>query len=426
MKILFISTSDNIGGAAVATNRLVRALNEKGIEAFMLVRDKTTDYANVRVLPHRKTGKWRFLEERLAVFFHLRMKKQHLWEIDTADFGQDIIQMKEFQDADIIHLAWINQGMISLDNLSNIVNSGKPIVWTLHDLWPVSGICHYPRKCDNFIIGCNNCQLLPKSDAKYDLSAKVWNKKKAIYQKSNIHFVACSKWLAGLARQSGLTAGLAVSAIPNVIDTDIFHPFDKRESRLMLGLPANGEKIILFVSQKLTDGRKGASFLIKDVHKLRTYYPQTAGSAVVALLGSHANELSRYIGLPCIELGYLVGDELLARVYSAADLFILPSTEDNLPNTIMEALACGVPCIGFNVGGIPEMIDHKQNGFVASLGNTAELATGINWILQNENNVPLSENAVKKVKITYSKQIITQKYLDVYRQAVTQKLRKEC
>ncbi len=421
MKILFVSTSDNVGGAAVATNRLVRALNRRGVQATLLVRDKTTDWPFVTALPRKKLGRWKFLAERLLAFFHLRMKRKNLWDIDAGEFGEDITQLQEFREADIIHLEWINQGMLSLDGIRKIIASGKPVVWTLHDLWPVSGICHYTRRCDEFITGCRQCQFLPSQIIHYDLARRVWEKKRNIYRDSGLHFVACSEWLANLARMSGLTNGMTVSAIPNTIDTDIFHPYDKWTSRRELGLPVVGKNVVLFVSQKLSDARKGATLLIKAINKIRTYHPRTASSIVVALMGSHSAELMSRIHFPCVELGYIAGDERLAKVYSAADLFVLPSTEDNLPNTIMEAMACGVPCVGFDVGGIPEMIDHKKNGYVVPVGNTADFADGIRWILKNEEDVPLSENAVEKVKRVYSGDVVTRRYTDLYRSMLEEK-----
>ncbi len=423
MKILFVSTSDNVGGAAVATNRLVKALRSQGVDATMLVRDKTTDWPFVTSLPRKEMGRWRFLLERLTALFHLRLRKRNLWDIDAGDYGADITLLPQFQQADLIHLSWVNQGMLSLEDIRKIVKTGKPVVWTLHDLWPVTGICHYTRRCDLFITGCKECQFLPKN-VYFDLAKRVWEKKRAVYIESHIHFVACSEWLATMARMSGLVHSLSVSAIPNAIDTNVFHPYDKWEARRRLGLPLYGTNIVLFVSQKLTDARKGATLLVKAIGKIRTYYPMVANNMVVALLGSHSHEFVKSVTFPCIELGYISGDENLAQVYSAADVFVLPSTEDNLPNTIMEALACGVPCVGFNIGGIPEMIDHKLNGYVAELGNTADFSDGIRWLLKNEYEVPLAENAVRKVKEHYSEEAVAKQYIAVYERALAKKKEK--
>ncbi len=176
------------------------------------------------------------------------------------------------------------------------------------------------------------------------------------------------------------------------------------------------------MSQKLTVARKCAPSLFKALNNVRFYNPKTADSCCVALVGSHSEELVPYIGLPTVELGYISGDENIAKVYSAADMFVLPSTEDNLPNTIMEAFACGVPCVSFNVGGIPEMIDHQKNGYVAAVGNTADMADGMNWVLENEDDVPLQENCLKKVSECYSEESVTRQYIDIYEEVIHPKV----
>ncbi len=420
MRVLIINTSDNVGGAAVATNRLVGALNENGAEAVMLVRDNTTHRAEVVVVPGKWRMKWHFLWERLTVFAHLLFRRKRLWEIDIANSGADITRLPEFGKADVVHLSWINQGMLSLDSIRKIIDSGKPVVWTMHDLWPLSSICHYARGCKEYASGCRKCPLLPDNCLVSGLAHSVWNKKKRIYSKSNIHFVTCSSWLADEAKRSGLLGNLPLTSIPNPIDTAVFHPADKQKAKEELSLPAD-KKVILFVSQKLTDERKGASYLVKALNKLRSCHPEVAQQSVVALLGGRSEELAGEIEMPVFPLGYISGDERLARVYNAADVFVLPSMEDNLPNTLMEALACGVPCVGFNVGGIPEMIDSGCNGYVASAGDVGNLAEGLRRILCEADASELSRNAVAKVEECYSRKSVAQKYMDVYRQIVEQK-----
>ncbi len=424
MRILVVNTSEMTGGAAVAANRLVATLNNNGVKAKMLVRDKTTDSITVAGLNHKPFRMRYFLWERWCIFCHLHFSKKHLFELDIANIGFDITNLNEFKEADIIHLHWINQGMLSLKGIRKILKSGKPVVWTLHDLWPVSGICHYASLCDKFITGCKQCPLLPKRIICPDLAKHVWKKKKHIYQDSCIHFVACSEWLANTARKSGLTKGLSVSAIPNPIDTNIFQPLDKIKTRRELGLP-EGKKVVLFVAQKVTDTRKGASLLIEAVNKIKAEQPDTENNIVVAILGSNADVLKQQINFQCIELGYISGDKRLVKVYSAADVFVLPSLEDNLPNTIMEALACGVPCVGFNVGGIPEMIDHLKNGYVAEYKNAGDLAKGIWWVLSEADSEKLSQNALHKIHTSYSQQSVALRYIEVYEQALKYSRKKQ-
>lgn len=420
MRVLIVNTSDKTGGAAVAANRLKDALNNNGVKAKMLVRDKITDDVTVVGLAQGVRTKWNLLWERWCVFWHLRLSRKHLFEIDIANIGTDITKLREFQEADIIHLSWINQGMLSIDNIRRILASGKPVVWTMHDLWPASSICHYAHGCEGFKCGCGNCRLLPGGGSKNDLSAKVFRKKKAIFSHNNIWFVACSQWLAGQARQSGLLTEQFVTNIPNPIDTHFFYPQDKVKARQTLGLPAE-KKMILFVSQRVTDKRKGMDFFIAAIERLARQYPTWQSSACIAILGSHAEELTQALAMPVYPLGYVTDAQQICNVYNAADVFVLPSLEDNLPNTIMEAMACGVPCVGFRVGGIPEMIDHRLNGYVAAERDSRDLAEGIAWTLADENHTRLSLGAVEKVRRCYSHHSVAMRYIEVYNQAIASK-----
>ena len=143
MRILIVNTSENVGGAAVAANRLMEALNNNGVKAKMLVMKKTTDHITVVGLPHAWLQRLHFLWERFVIYCHLHFSRHNLFAIDIANAGTDITSLREFKEADLIHLSWINQGMLSLADIKRIVRSGKPVVWTMHDLWTATGICHY-------------------------------------------------------------------------------------------------------------------------------------------------------------------------------------------------------------------------------------------------------------------------------------------
>ena len=417
MRVLIVNTSEITGGAAVAANRLMNALNNNGVKAKMLVRDKTSDCITVVGLHGRIRQRLRFLWERWCIFCHLYFTRTHLFDIDIANSGNDITQLPEFREADVIHLSWVNQGMLSLASIRKIVKSGKAVVWTLHDAWPVTGICHYTRSCQAFKRRCHNCPLLPGGGSTNDLSSRLFDRKKKLYQNSEIHFVACSRWLAGQARQSALLAGLSVDSIPNPIDTRVFCPQDKREARLHSMLPED-KRIILFVSQRVTQERKGMKFFIEAIERMVAEHPEVKADTVIAVLGGKAEEVASRLPLPCYPLGYISDERRIVSVYNSADVFVLPSLEDNLPNTIMEALACGVPCVGFQVGGIPEMIDHQCNGYVAAPGNSADLAAGMHWVLREADYASLSRRAVQKVLSAYSQRAVAMAYIEVYNQAL--------
>lgn len=420
MNVLIVNTSERTGGAAVAARRLMEALNNNGEKAMMMVRDKQTDSISVARLPLQRMARWHFLWERLCIYLRLGCKRDHLYEIDIANAGTDITRLPEFEWADVVHLHWINQGMLSLANIRKIVKSGKPIVWTMHDLWPAAAICHYARGCAAFTTGCHDCQLLPGHGGRHDLAYSVWKKKKALYDNANICFVACSRWLEAQAKQSALLEGQRVVSIPNAIDGHTFRPTDKRKARERMRLPKD-KSVILFVSQKVTDERKGMDYFVEAVDKLVAEHPDMREQAVVAILGGHSDEIAQRLALAAYPLGYIDNDADIVATYNAADVYVSPSLEDNLPNTIMEALSCGVPCVGFRVGGIPEMIDHRKNGYVAEFRQADDLARGMHWVLCEADRDALSHAATAKCWSHYSQQSVAARYMEVYHERVALK-----
>ncbi len=428
IRVLIVSTTEKRGGAALAAHRLMEALNGNGAEASMLVGERKTSDAHVAELPSPKRHRLHFLWERLTIFFHLRFQRERLFQIDIANAGTDITKLPAFREADVIHLHWINQGLLSLKGIRRIIDSGKPVVWTMHDLWPASSICHYARGCEHYLDICKSCPLLhpavkDDSTPKNDLSTKVWHKKErmlalAVKDNRRMAFVACSQWLEGEARKSALLKGLTVTSIPNPIDVSLFHPIDKIQSRRALHLPEQG-RIILFVSQRVTDERKGIQYLIDAVDEMARNQPSLKLNTHIAILGGEAEEVASRLAFPSHPLGYISDPATIAQVYNAADVFVTPSLEDNLPNTIMEAMACGVPCVGFRVGGIPEMISHRQTGYVATFADSHDLSKGLTWILSEANSEELSKASLKKVAACYSQASVAHRYMQLYEQLLS-------
>ncbi len=411
MRVLIVSTYEKTGGAAVAAGRLMAALINNGEKAKMLVSRKETE--GITVLERKRNPWW----ERLAIFAHLHFSRKHLFEVDIASSGVDITSMREFKEADVIHLHWINQGMLSIGNIKKILDSGKPVVWTMHDAWPATAICHYTRGCERFKSHCCRCPLLPGGGSDNDLASKVWKRKHRVLANRLIQFVACSNWLASEAKKSALLEGQSITSIPNPIDTHVFCPKDKTAARRSLQLPEN-KRIVLFVSQKVTDKRKGMEYFVEAVRLLAEKYPEMKDNTGIAILGGHSEEVAEQLALPVYPLGYISDEHLIVNAYNAADIFVSPSLEDNLPNTIMEAMACGVPCVGFKVGGIPEMIDNGKNGYVAAMRDAEDLAKGMRWTLCEADRKALSDAALHKVSLCYSQHSVALKYIEVYNQAI--------
>ena len=419
MRILIVNTSEQAGGAAVAANRLMHALNNYGVKAKMLVREKSSDEITVVGLQGMRQ-RWHFLWERFVIFLHLHGNRQRLFELDIANAGTDITRTQEFKEADVIHLHWINQGLLSLGDIKKILKSGKPVVWTMHDIWPATAICHLTLGCNNFRTSCKNCKYLPGGGGQHDLAARVWKRKQAMLSCGNITFVACSKWLEQEAKSSALLAGQTITSIPNPIDVNIFCPGSREEACLAEGLPTD-KRLILFVCQRVTNPNKGMQYLIDACQKLVAEKPEMKENTGVVILGGHAEDVAEQLPFATYPLGYVSDRQRIVRIYRAASMFVLPSLSENLPNTIMEALACGVPCLGFRVGGIPEEIDHLKNGYVADYCSVDDLAHGIDWILNEADAEALSAEAVKKVRHHYATQQVMVRYIEVYQQAMAQK-----
>lgn len=413
MRVLLVNTSERIGGAAIAANRLMEALKDNGIKAKMLVRDKQTDQITVVALDPSVKHQIQFVWERVVIWIANKFKKNNLFLVDIANTGTDITEMPEFKQADVIHLHWVNQGFLSLKDIDKIIASGKPVVWTLHDMWPFTGICHYANECDKYQNECHNCPLIYGGGSKHDLSNKIYNQKKQMYKGAHLSFVGCSKWMEGLARKSSLLVGQNILSIPNAINTNLFKPRSKRDARLKYNLP-DDKKLLLFGSLKVTDKRKGFDYLVEACNLIKQQHPALAEQLAVIVMGNKAAEIQEKIPFPVYNMDYVGSEKDLVDVYNSADLFVTPSLQDNLPNTIVEAMSCGIPCVGFNVGGIPQMIDHLHNGYVAEYKNASDFANGIYWCLTEGGYESLSEMAYRKASATYSESNVAMQYINLY------------
>lgn len=389
MKIVLINTYAH-GGAGIACRRLGEALRSNGHEVVMLTMPEAG-------------SKWPFYAERLS-FLPFEKDKSVRFSFSLANFGTDISGHPAVKAADIIHLHWINQGFLSLKNIRRLAASGKPLLWTLHDMWAFTGGCHYSRGCRHFEQSCGRCDYLHCPSAN-DLSHRIWQRKKQILPQ-NIHFLTCSRWLEGEARCSGLLRDADVRTLPNPIDTEVFKPMsegDRTALRREWGIGPD-DKVLLFVAMKVSETRKGFHFLHEALLWLSTH---SGKSLHVLVLGNADPESLAAIPFPVHTPGMVKEAVDLARYYSMADVFVIPSLEDNLPNTVMEAMSCGTPVAGFNTGGIPEMADHGLNGIIVQQGDSESLAKGILTILEDKSMGPAAR---QKVLSHYSFDVIARQY----------------
>jgi glycosyltransferase involved in cell wall biosynthesis len=399
MNILLLNTYPH-GGAGVACRRLQAALTEANVTANLLT---SNDVGN----------SWPFYAERIS-FVPLERDKSVRFSFSLANFGKNLARHPLVREADVLHLHWVNQGFLSLKNVRQLAELGKPIVWTLHDMWAFTGGCHYSQGCENFKNECGNCLFL-KNPSPDDLSHRVWLRKKDFFPK-NIQFVTCSEWLAGVALSSGLLKNYSVTAIPNPIDTSVFKPMttaERQKFRSEKGISPNA-RVLLFAAMKVSEERKGFRFLLEALQILKTQHPDF--QLEILVLGKAEPEALAALPYPAHALGLVQEQSKLVQAYGAADVFAIPSLEDNLPNTVMESLACGTPVAGFRTGGIPEMVGHLQEGFIAPQGDSRALAAGIFEILEGKTGLEkYREAARRKVEANYSHAVVAGRYLEVYR-----------
>ena len=414
MKVLILNTSERTGGAAVAANRLMHALCKQGVEAKMLVRDKLSDDERVISVNQswfqRRLNFLRFVWERLVIFLCNKLNRKDLFRVSIANTGVNLAAHPLVKEADVIHLHWINQGFLSLKGLRQLIATGKPIVWTMHDLWPATAICHYPGDCANYQTACAHCAFTVPHPL-WDLAASTFREKGRIAF-DPITFVGCSQWIAQKAQQGRWLRTASFTSIPNPIDVSVFKPVERMAARRHFRL-AEDKLFVLFAAAKLSEVRKGAAYFVEACQALYRVY---GDRMEVLLMGNSAGELEQRVPFRVNVLGYLSDAQEMALVYNCADLFAIPSLEDNLPNTIMEAMACGTPCVGFQTGGIPEMIDHVQNGYVAHYQDAKDLAKGIQWVINHPDPEALRQACVEKVRTHYAEAVVAQQYITLYEQ----------
>lgn len=409
MKVLILSTYDINGGAAIAAYRSLEALLAQGIDAKMLVAVKQSSHDRVmeaKSIFGNKRQKVNLAIEK-ATFLKDEKNKSVRFQFSKANIGYQILQEPSVQEADIIHIHWTLQGFLSIRMIEKLQKLGKKVFWTLHDMWAFTGGCHYSGDCQHFMHSCGQCPLL-NVPADKDLSHQIWQKKRIAYQ--NIHFVTCSDWLRKIAKTSSLLKDFTISHIPNPIDTEVYTSIsDKASLRQKLGWIHN-KNYILFGAASLSDARKGIQYFLDA---LKLYHHEKTELPIIVLYGGQ-KEAIQIPNYEVIHLGYLAQDELL-KYYQACDLFAITSLEDNLPNTVMEALSCGLPVLSFDTGGIPEMVQHLLNGYVAVYKSVIDFKNGMIQMLEKEDLFKMSQYARNMVLEKFSQKVISHQLIELYR-----------
>ncbi|PSB06156.1 glycosyl transferase [Pleurocapsa sp. CCALA 161] len=414
MKILHISTKDLEGGGPRAAYRLHRGLQNINISSQMLVQQKMSSDRTV-IAPQTNLEKGLAKIGGILDTIPSKFYRQREPALFSTQWLPDAICSRIARlDVDLINLHWVEDNYLRIETMAKL---GQPIVWTLHDMWAFTGGCHYDDNCGRYVESCGACPQL-KSDRQYDLSRWVWQRKFHAWKNLPLTIVTPSEWLAKCAGSSSLFKNLRVEVIPNGVDIQRYKPVNRPIVRELIGLPQNKHLVMFGAIKATSDRRKGFYFLQAALESLCQSGWQNKLELVV--VGASQPEKEIYLGFKTHYLGKLNDDISLAQVYAAADVFVAPSVQDNLPNTVVEAIACGTPAVAFNIGGMPEIIEHHVNGYLAQPFEIEDLAKGIVWILENqERHQKLGDRARAKAKQEFSQELQARRYASLYRTHLT-------
>lgn len=409
MKILHINTHDISGGAARAAYRLHSALNKVGHESYMLVRDKISDDSTVIKLDNKNDSCFKIFIKRVANKF------LQIWLNPQSIFSLNPIRSKNIYDAinkinpDVVHLHWIAESFV---NLKELIKINKPIIWTLHDEWPITGGCHINHECYRFYNSCGRCPVINSSSVK-DISYKQLQVKLKIYsQLPDLVFNGVSQWTARQLKSASVSKSHPIINLPNPINTSEFYLIKKFHARDMLKIMPDHKYVLFGAMSALSDSNKGADLLINALKKI-----SNKDKVTLLIFGNRVNDVWLN-DFDTIFLGFIRESIILNQIYNAADVMVVPSRQENLANTIMESLACGTPVVAFDIGGNSDMIEHKKNGYLAAPFDCQDLAAGIEWVLYNDGYEHLRLHAREKVNANFSEEVVIPKYVEQYKKII--------
>lgn len=415
MKVLHLVGGKLSGGAARGAYWLHQGLRELGLDSVILGNSKQAlDDPNVFTTASSATNRIiSKLSMRLDTLLCAPYAKKKQGSFSTGLMGVDVTRTPQYRQADLIHLHWINEGLV---NLRHLRKTTKPMIWTMRDMWPMTGGCHYAVDCRRYRTGCGKCpQLGSRRD--HDLSRLVWKRKERHLPK-NIKIVGISRWLSQCAEKSALLRHLDIRTIHNNINTREFFPLEKPLARKVLGLPPD-RPIVLAGAQRLDDPYKGFSVLIKALRSL----PRPP---LLLLFGHLAPSSIRTITHDFVHLGFLRDAVLLRLAYSAADAFAAPSLIDAFGKTLAEAMACGTPSVCFDAAGPRDIVDHLINGYRATCGDAQDFAQGIAWVLSHPEPDFLARKARDKVEREFDSLVVARKYEQFYRDVLEKSRLRAC
>lgn len=410
LNVLHISTADNSGGSGRSAYRVHTGLKDLGVRSRMLVgRKVTTDNDVLPIAPEGFNA--------AADRFFSRAMGRLSWQYLFFPSSFRLLRHPWFREADVVQL-YNTHGNYFSHTVLPLLSRRRPVVWRLSDMWPMTGHCAYSFDCERWKTGCGSCPILSDPPELYrDTTATLWKIKNWSYSHSDLTIVAPSKWIAGLASESPLLNRFPIHIIPNGLDTNVFAPVAKQAARESLQIMPS-ERVILFSAESLTDRRKGGAHLQAAISRLA----ETEQNLTVLMAGQNGSTIDMPASVRTRATGRIDDDRALAKIYSAADVFVLPTLAENLPNVALESMACGTPPVIFDVGGCSDAVRHMETGYLAQYADEQDLARGISLLLNDDElRSRLSRRSREVAVAEYGIELQAKRFLNLYRH-VTQKV----
>jgi glycosyltransferase involved in cell wall biosynthesis len=419
VKIVHLSTSDVSGGAARAAYRLHTGLRRLGHDSCMFVaRRHSSDPTVTAFVPSPRLYnrlcrrlRWEQITRSFGQYRIPRPDGHEAFSNDRTQHGATLV--RQLPPCDVVNLHWI-AGFVDYQTFFTAVPQHTPVVWTLHDMNPFTGGCHYDDGCNRYTMGCGSCPQLGSNNAA-DLSHRIWQRKRKIFaqiERGRLHIVTPSHWMAATVQRSVLLGGRPVTVIPLGLDTDDFAPRPRCLARNILGVPQHA-RVILFVAESMELRRKGFALLAKALAGLADLT-----NLFVISVGRRKPAIDTQF--PHLHLGHISNDRLLSLVYSAADILVCPALQENLAQTALEALACGTPIVGFAVGGFPDMVRQGVTGLLVPPQDVVALRAAIADLLQDvSRRAEMAANCRRIAVEEYSLEVQARRYIELYQATVS-------
>lgn len=406
MKVVLINHSDTRGGASVATMRLLHALREKGVDAKLLTMHKGGDDPSVVLAAPSWRSKIPFLAEHARIFASNGFTRSDLFAASIATDGLPLHRHTLVREADIVLLNWINQGMLSMREIERIALMGKRIIWTMHDMWNATGICHHTGDCERFkrIPGCGYCPLLHGRGSDNDISRRAWLRKEHMYDLGQITFVAVSRWLAEQCAKSSLLRDNRVEVIPNAFPVDEFY----HGSRGLVVLPDN-KKTIVMGAARLDDPVKGLPYAIEALNRIADSGRTDVRAVFYGALRNP--DALKNLRLPYTHLGTITDKAVIADIFAGASAVLSSSLFESMGLTLIEGQASGAFPVSFDRGGQADIIDRGITGWLAPFGDTASLAEGLMMALDGQFSPEILRKSVAE---KFSADSVADRYIKLF------------